>query len=134
MTTTVRRIPTTFFIAFPAIISFFFFARVKDTTGLCTGPSFLLTKLFAIIDIFGAPKYTKYVQDNRNYGGPEGRAMCYALLIQRRSDITWTFANYDLLMTFQAKLLFVFADSAVVANVLHQPPSKVGRRNHESVL
>ena len=37
---------------------------------------------------------------------------------QRRSDITCTFTNYDLLMTFQAKLLFIFADSAVAYTVL----------------
>ena len=44
-TITVRRIPRTFFIAFPAKICFFFFARVKDTTGLRTGPNFLLVAM-----------------------------------------------------------------------------------------
>ncbi len=34
-------------------------------------------------------------------------------LSQRRSDIGHHLTNYDLLMTFQAKLIFVFADSAV---------------------
>ena len=48
--------------------------------------------------------------------------------IQRRSDIT---SNYDLLMTFQAKLLFVFADSAVAFTVLLLVSTFRGRPNPE---